>query len=346
MRFLRQLHTVCIRIIFSVLTVVWPTGLVGACGISILCSILRVCLFLEEHRWVKRLLINTLSISQCWFNYLTFCVTPSWSDKDESSQKATSHPRRSKWGLAEMLQFFFVTGMLAVVGPRVASLVMLEFCLRAVSGWVTRGPVRHNLNQIHASVLSDWHWFSMMITYIYIFFFFQWRYNLCCASLFTRTPRNVCRSCWFKASSPWVVHWVAVCTFSTRGRPSVGCACCWQHHSAGSWPDRPQACCTMSCLCIISTAHSATAAFASVCSRRDAACSPCCAEHWPLLSLWQRSRPYRSSINTFSLQQRLSGFGRHWQSVTRCWWCTCRVRNRMWKSSQKCQKVRTVTLLF
>lgn len=46
--------------------------------------------------------------------------------------------------LPRMLQFLFVTGMLTVVGSRVASLVVLEFCLRAVSGWVTAGPVRNN----------------------------------------------------------------------------------------------------------------------------------------------------------------------------------------------------------
>lgn len=44
-----------------------------------------------------------------------------------------------------MIQFFFVTMILTVVGSRVASLVMLEFCLRAVSGWVTAGPVRNQL---------------------------------------------------------------------------------------------------------------------------------------------------------------------------------------------------------
>lgn len=44
-----------------------------------------------------------------------------------------------------MLQFVFVTGLLAIVGSRVASLVVLEFCLRAVSGWVTAGPVRNQL---------------------------------------------------------------------------------------------------------------------------------------------------------------------------------------------------------
>ncbi|XP_023263612.1 transmembrane protein 82 [Seriola lalandi dorsalis] len=90
-------------------------GLVGACGISVLCSLIRLHLFLEK----------------------------SWSDendKDTSSQRAPSHQRRTKTGLTGMLQFLFVTGMLAVVGSRVASLVVLEFCLRAVSGWVTAGP--------------------------------------------------------------------------------------------------------------------------------------------------------------------------------------------------------------
>lgn len=44
-----------------------------------------------------------------------------------------------------MIQFFFVTVILTVVGSRVASLVVLEFCLRAVSGWATAGPVRNQL---------------------------------------------------------------------------------------------------------------------------------------------------------------------------------------------------------
>ncbi|KAM7404373.1 hypothetical protein PAMP_011725 [Pampus punctatissimus] len=88
-------------------------GLVGACGISVLCSLMRVHLFLEEQ---------------------------SWSDKDASSQKAAGHQRETKSGFTGMVQFFFVTGILAVVGSRVASLVVLEFSLRAVSGWVTAGP--------------------------------------------------------------------------------------------------------------------------------------------------------------------------------------------------------------
>ncbi|TKS77223.1 Transmembrane protein 82 [Collichthys lucidus] len=90
-------------------------GLVGACGISVLCSLMRVHLFLEE-RWSDK------------------------NDKETSHQQTSSHQRKTKAGFPEMLQFFVVTGLLAVVGTRVASLVVLEFCLRAVSGWVTAGP--------------------------------------------------------------------------------------------------------------------------------------------------------------------------------------------------------------
>ncbi|XP_023189537.1 transmembrane protein 82 isoform X3 [Xiphophorus maculatus] len=46
---------------------------------------------------------------------------------------------RAKHGLFGMVQFLFVTGILAIVGSRVASLVVLEFCLRAVSGLLTAG---------------------------------------------------------------------------------------------------------------------------------------------------------------------------------------------------------------
>lgn len=72
----------------------------------------------------------------------------SWSDKNDketSHQQTSSHQRKTKAGFPEMLQFFIVTGLLAVVGTRVASLVVLEFCLRAISGWVTAGPVRNHL---------------------------------------------------------------------------------------------------------------------------------------------------------------------------------------------------------
>uniref|UniRef100_A0A096MDC0 Transmembrane protein 82 n=1 Tax=Poecilia formosa TaxID=48698 RepID=A0A096MDC0_POEFO len=90
-------------------------GLVGACGISVLCSLFRVHLLIEES-WKEKL------------------------NEGTSSGRSSSNPMRAKHGLFGMLQFLFVTGILAVVGSRVASLVVLEFCLRAVSGLLTAGP--------------------------------------------------------------------------------------------------------------------------------------------------------------------------------------------------------------
>lgn len=43
-------------------------------------------------------------------------------------------------GLGSVLQFWFLTGLLSLVGPRVSSLVVLEFSLRAVAAWITAGP--------------------------------------------------------------------------------------------------------------------------------------------------------------------------------------------------------------
>ncbi|XP_034027462.1 transmembrane protein 82 [Thalassophryne amazonica] len=93
-------------------------GLAGACGISVLCSLMRVHLFLEEE---------------------------SWSNK--TKKDTSSHQSRAQSGLVGRIQFFFVTGILAVVGSRVASLVVLEFSLRAVSAWVTAGPESRNFLQ-------------------------------------------------------------------------------------------------------------------------------------------------------------------------------------------------------
>ncbi|XP_029012616.1 transmembrane protein 82 isoform X2 [Betta splendens] len=88
-------------------------GLVCACGISVLTSLMRVYLLLEE----------------------------SWSDKtDKDTTAQRSHHHRHKAGLGAKLQFVLVTATLAVVGSRVASLVVLEFCLRTVSAWVTARP--------------------------------------------------------------------------------------------------------------------------------------------------------------------------------------------------------------
>ncbi|XP_035500445.1 transmembrane protein 82 isoform X1 [Scophthalmus maximus] len=86
-------------------------GLVGACGISVLCSLIRLHLFLEEE-----------------------------SPGDDNGKRRRTREGTKKPGLTGMLQFVIVTGILAVVGSRVASLVVLEFCLRAVSGLVTAGP--------------------------------------------------------------------------------------------------------------------------------------------------------------------------------------------------------------
>lgn len=58
-------------------------------------------------------------------------------------QKKPRHQASATIGLFGTLQFLFLSVMLAVVGSRVASLVVLEFSLRAVSAWVTAGPVRH-----------------------------------------------------------------------------------------------------------------------------------------------------------------------------------------------------------
>lgn len=85
------------------------------------------------------------------FDVTFFSLLPttwSWSKKngeDTSTRKTSGHPIRTKPGLTGLLQFLFVTGILCVVGSRVASLVVLEFCLRAVSGLVTAGPVRNQL---------------------------------------------------------------------------------------------------------------------------------------------------------------------------------------------------------
>uniref|UniRef100_A0A8C6L856 Transmembrane protein 82 n=1 Tax=Nothobranchius furzeri TaxID=105023 RepID=A0A8C6L856_NOTFU len=70
-------------------------------------------------------------------------VTPSQNEKhnsDASTETSTSLKTRPVSGLVGTIQFVFVTGILAVVGSRVASLVVLEFCLRGVSGLVTAGP--------------------------------------------------------------------------------------------------------------------------------------------------------------------------------------------------------------
>ncbi|CAN9515712.1 unnamed protein product [Ophioblennius macclurei] len=89
-------------------------GVIGACGISVLCCLLRVHLLLVESN-------NN-------------------DDKGTSSQGTASRHIRIKTGHVGLFRFLFVAAILAVVGSRVASLVVLEFSLRAISGLVTAGP--------------------------------------------------------------------------------------------------------------------------------------------------------------------------------------------------------------
>ncbi|XP_029975350.1 transmembrane protein 82 [Salarias fasciatus] len=88
-------------------------GLIGACGISVLCCLLRVHLLLENSNK---------------------------NEKGTSSEETTSQHIRSKPGHVGLLRFLFVAGLLAVVGSRVASLVVLEFILRSISGLLTARP--------------------------------------------------------------------------------------------------------------------------------------------------------------------------------------------------------------
>ncbi|KAI1890795.1 hypothetical protein AGOR_G00157290 [Albula goreensis] len=93
-------------------------GFVGACGISILRSLLRVHLFLKAN-----------------------------SDNDERKNKEQSGTKKgTTGGLIGSIQFWLLTGLLSLVGPRVSSLVALEFCLRAVSARIT----------VEADVLSNY----------------------------------------------------------------------------------------------------------------------------------------------------------------------------------------------
>lgn len=62
------------------------------------------------------------------------------NDKGDEG-KAKQRTNNGRW-LPGALQFWFLTGILAIVGSRVTALVVLEFILRAISAQVTAGPVR------------------------------------------------------------------------------------------------------------------------------------------------------------------------------------------------------------
>ncbi|KAK9954254.1 hypothetical protein ABG768_016341 [Culter alburnus] len=83
-------------------------GLVGACGIWILRNLLKTYLFVEAQ---------------------------SIADPETNLKQKN----RLNDGLTEKIQFWILTAVLSVVGSRVASLVVLEFSLRAISARITGG---------------------------------------------------------------------------------------------------------------------------------------------------------------------------------------------------------------
>ncbi|KAJ7419379.1 transmembrane protein 82 [Pitangus sulphuratus] len=85
-------------------------GLVGACAVSVLCSLLKVYLYI-----------------QCLNN---------------PERQAEKDAIRAQRAVLEPLHVLVLTGVLALVGSRVAALVVLEFSLRAVSTVLTLGKVR------------------------------------------------------------------------------------------------------------------------------------------------------------------------------------------------------------
>ncbi|KAJ7426262.1 hypothetical protein WISP_17536 [Willisornis vidua] len=81
-------------------------GLVGACAVSVLCSLLKVYLYIQ-------------------------CLSP-----ERQAEKEALGAQRA---LLEPLHVLVLTGVLALVGARVAALVVLEFSLRAVSSILSLG---------------------------------------------------------------------------------------------------------------------------------------------------------------------------------------------------------------
>ncbi|NXC43325.1 TMM82 protein, partial [Penelope pileata] len=88
-------------------------GLVGACATSVLCSLLRVYLYIQ-------------------------CL----NDPARRDLQAAIGARRRA---LEPLHVLLLTGVLALVGSRVAALVVLEFSLRAVSTLLSLGKGTHSI---------------------------------------------------------------------------------------------------------------------------------------------------------------------------------------------------------
>ncbi|NXB18163.1 TMM82 protein, partial [Rhagologus leucostigma] len=87
-------------------------GLVGACAVSVLCSLLKVYLYIQ-------------------------CV-------NNPERQAEKEAIAAQWPLLEPLHVLVLTGVLALVGSRVAALVVLEFSLRAVSTVLSLGKGAHS----------------------------------------------------------------------------------------------------------------------------------------------------------------------------------------------------------
>ncbi|NXR23334.1 TMM82 protein, partial [Cinclus mexicanus] len=87
-------------------------GLVGACAVSVLCSLMKVYLYIK-------------------------CV-------NNPERQAEKEAIRARQPLLEPLHVLVLTGVLGLVGSRVAALVVLEFSLRAVSTIISLSKGTHN----------------------------------------------------------------------------------------------------------------------------------------------------------------------------------------------------------
>lgn len=95
-------------------------GFVGACGVSVLCSLIRV-----HH----------------------FRLMCSENDSESSKVKSSSLLVRGLGGQwKSSLQFWALALLLALIGSRVSSLILLEFILRALSAWGTAESHNSNLD--------------------------------------------------------------------------------------------------------------------------------------------------------------------------------------------------------
>ncbi|XP_015258118.1 transmembrane protein 82-like [Cyprinodon tularosa] len=88
-------------------------GLIGACGVSVFYNLMRV------------------------YNFIQACSDSETQSGSKQRSSSSTNPLRRKWKAA--LQFWFLTGVLSLVGSRVSSLIVLEFSLRVVSALTLAG---------------------------------------------------------------------------------------------------------------------------------------------------------------------------------------------------------------